>query len=104
MWRWTSRRLSMRHFLDVVFVFWTAEIGFADALVARNFVRAARRQNLALRHHGDVFGNFKHDTHVMLDDDDVDFARQLFDLFNRTFGFGRAHTAGRLVEKQTPPG
>src|SRR5262245_64747604 len=36
----------------------------------------------------------------MLNNDDVDGARHLADLCDRTFGFRRAHTACRLIEQQ----
>src|SRR5882672_885175 len=99
MWTWTSRRLSTNCLLDIVFAFGAAEIGFAHTLIAGNLVRAAGREDSALRHHGDVVGNFKHEAHVVFYDDDIDFARQWPDLGDRTFGLGRAHAAGRLVEQ-----
>ena len=53
-----------------------------------------------MRHDGDVVGDAEHHFHVVLDDDDVDRARQFADFRNCALGFGRAHAAGRLIEQQ----
>src|ERR1700693_5965067 len=99
MWTWTSRRLSMNFLIDVVFVFRASEIGLAYPLVSGNCVRVAGGKYSALRHYGNVISDFKHHTHVMFNNDDIDRARQLLNLGDRAFGLGRAHTAGRLVEQ-----
>src|SRR5215470_2843338 len=99
-WTCTSSSLSMRLFLDVVLVLLAAEIGLAHALVGGDLRRTAGGKNCALRHHGDVVGDSEHDLHVVLDNDDVDDARQLANLADRALSLGRAHSAGRLVEQQ----
>src|SRR6516162_7460298 len=97
---WTSSSLSMGDFLDVVFVLGAAEIGLAHALVGRDLLRAARRQDRALRHHRDVRGDLEHYFDVVLDDDDVDRLCQGADVFDCAFRLRWAHAAGRLVEQQ----
>src|SRR5438105_3668775 len=82
-WTWTSSSLSMEPLLDVVFVLLSAQIGFAHAIVGGDLPRPARREDRALRHHGDILGNPEHDLHVVLDDDDVDRARELANFSNR---------------------
>src|SRR6516162_11770951 len=101
-WTWTSSSLSMGVLLDVVLVLLAAEIGLAHALVGGDLFRAAGRQNSTLRHHGNVVGDLENDLHIVLDDDDVDHPRELLNLGDCTFGFGRAHAAGRLVKQQQP--
>src|SRR5207302_3889041 len=86
MWTWTSRRLSICCLLDVVLVFRAAEIGFAHALVGGNLLGAAGRENRTLRHDGDIVCDAEHDFHVVLDDHDVDRARELANFRDRAFG------------------
>src|SRR5919202_3652802 len=81
----TSRSLSMRGLLDVILVLGAAEIGFAHALVGGDLAGTSGRQDGALRHHGDVGGDFEHHLHVVLDDDDVDRAREVPDLGDGAF-------------------
>src|SRR5262249_28538666 len=69
-WTWTSSSLRMGGFLDVVLVLGTAQIGLAHALVRCDLLRAAGRQDGALRHHRDVGRDLEHHFHVVLDDDD----------------------------------
>ena len=86
--------------LDVVLVLGTAEIGFAHAFVGRDFFGAAGGEDRALRHHGDVVGDFEHDLHVVLDDDDVDRCAPAPDFLHGALGLRRTHAAGRLVEQK----
>src|SRR5262245_46116557 len=97
---WTSESLSMDGLLDVVLILGPTEIGLAYALVRRDLVRRAGCEDRAQRHYGDVVGDLEHHLHVVLDDDDVDRAREFADLVDRALGFGRAHAAGRLVEQE----
>src|SRR5215470_2490324 len=99
-WTWRSSSLSMRGLLDVILVLGAAEIRLADPLVGGDLLRGAGGEDRALRHHGDVGGDLEYHLHVMLDDDDVDGARQRADVFHRAIGLGRAHPAGRFVEQQ----
>src|SRR5882757_7250606 len=80
MWTCTSRRLSMRRLLDIVLVLRAPEIGLAHPFVGGDLLRAAGGEHRPLRHHGDVVGNAEYDLHVVLDDDNVDCARELADL------------------------
>src|SRR5581483_5792107 len=101
-WTCRSRRLSMGGLLDIVLVLRATEIGFSHALVSGDLSGAAGGQHAALCHHGDIVGDFEHHLHVMLDDDNIDRARQFADLRHCPFGFRRSHAAGRLVEKKQP--
>src|SRR5258708_23795222 len=67
-WTCTSSSLSMGGLLDVVLVLRPAQIGLAHALVRRDLLGAAGRQDGALRHHGDVGGDLEHHLHVVLYD------------------------------------
>src|SRR5215208_2341247 len=102
MWTWTSSSLSMGGLLDVVLVLVAAEIGLAHALVSGDVLWDARSQDRPLRHHRNIVGDLEHDLHVMLDDDDVDGARELADLVHCALSLRRAHAAGRLVEEKKP--
>src|SRR5258708_39891447 len=101
-WTWTSSSLSMNRLLDEVLVLGATEIGFAHTLVRGDVPGAAGRQDRALRHDSNVVGNPENDLHVVLDDDDIDGARELANLGHGPFGLGRTHAAGRLVEQQEP--
>src|SRR5262249_42223691 len=96
----TSSSLSMRLFLDVVFVLLAAEIGLAHALVGGDLRRTAGGKNCALRHHSDVVGDAEDDLHVVLDDNNIDHTRELADFADRALGLRRAHSAGGLIEQQ----
>src|SRR5258706_103572 len=85
-WTCTSRRLSMRRLLDIVLVLRAAEIGLAHPLVGGDLLRAAGGENGALRHDGDVVGHSEHDLHVVLDDHDVDGAREFANFRDGAFG------------------
>src|SRR3569833_1925476 len=97
---WTLRRLSIGGLLDIILVFRPAEIGLAHALVGRDLLCVAGRQNGALRHYGDGVRYVEHHRHVMLDDDDIDRARHLADADDCAFGLRRTHAAGRLIEQE----
>src|SRR5262245_17997965 len=99
-WTWTSSSLSMHRLLDVIFVLGAAQVSFAYALVVGNFLGRSGREDRALRHHRDVAGDAEHHLHVVLDDDDVDRARELADFCDGTFGLRRRHATGRLVEEK----
>src|SRR5215831_2767080 len=99
---WTSSSRSIGLLLDIVLVLLAAEIGLAHALVGGNPFRAAGCEDRPLRHHGNVVGDFEHDLHIVLNDDDVDHSCELLDLRGRTFGLGRTHAAGWLVEQEQP--
>src|ERR1700732_2723733 len=99
-WTWTSRRLSMGGLLDEILVLGAAEIGFADALIVGDGRRTAAGQDRPLGQNGDVVGDPEHDIHVVLDNDDIDGARQVADFCDRAAGLRWAHAAGWLIEEK----
>src|SRR6185312_16530578 len=62
-WTLTLLRLSMNGLFDVLFVLRLTEIGFAHALIVRDFLRITGGENGALRHDSDVFRDSKNDFH-----------------------------------------
>src|SRR3974390_3761098 len=99
-WTWTSRRLSMGGLLHEVLVLRPTKIGFANALIVGDRRWIAAGQDRPLREDGDIIGDPKDDVHVVLDDDNVDGARQIADLRHGAAGLRGAHAAGGLVQQK----
>ena len=53
-----------------------------------------------MREDGDIVGDPEDDVHVVLDDDNVDAARQIADFRHRPAGLRRAHAASGLVQQK----
>src|SRR5581483_3983466 len=63
-WTWRPSRLSMGRLLDVVLILLAPQICLAHALVGGDLRGASLREDRALRHDGNVVGDFEHDIHV----------------------------------------
>src|SRR6185312_6684968 len=77
-----------------------AEIDLAHARVGGDFGRRAFGQDRALYQHGDAPRQAEHQIHVVLDDQQREVRRQVFDDVNDDAAFRRRHPGRRLVEQQ----
>src|SRR5216684_1119122 len=79
-----------------------AKIDPLHRLVLADLQRRSFRQQLAMVQHEDAVADPEHQLHLVLDQNNCAFARQLHDEIHHDAGFFRAHPGGRLIKQQQP--